>query len=128
MVRLTQERGTGILLITHNLGLVAESARRVLVMYAGKGVEEGPVRAIFENAGHPYTRGLLRSVPLPGQRRGPSRESLYEIKGIVPSLFHLPAGCAFHPRCTEAREICAREDPPWCALGEGHQAACWLWA
>jgi peptide/nickel transport system ATP-binding protein len=128
MYRLTQERGTGIMLITHNLGLVAESARRVLVMYAGRIVEEGPVQAIFEENGHPYTQGLLRSVPIPGSRRGKGRQPLNEIKGIVPSLSHLPEGCAFHPRCSAVKERCVHEDPPWCTLGEGHHAACWLFA
>ena len=128
MYRLTQQRGTGIILITHNLGLVAESAQRVVVMYAGKVVEEGPVRAIFEEAGHPYTQGLLRSVPIPGQRRERARPGLYEIKGIVPSLFDLPRGCAFHPRCSQAKDVCAQEDPPWVSLAGGHRTACWLFA
>jgi oligopeptide/dipeptide ABC transporter ATP-binding protein len=128
MYRLTQQRGTGIILITHNLGLVAESAQRVVVMYAGKVVEEGPVRAIFEEAGHPYTQGLLRSMPIPGQRRDRARPGLYEIKGIVPSLFDLPKGCAFHPRCPQVKAVCSQEDPPWIALAGGHHTACWLYA
>jgi peptide/nickel transport system ATP-binding protein len=128
MYRLTQERGTGIMLITHNLGLVAESARRVLVMYAGRIVEEGPVQAIFEGNGHPYTRGLLRSVPIPGSRRGRARQPLSEIKGIVPSLSNLPQGCAFHPRCEAVKERCVHEPPPRYEIGEGHHASCWLFA
>jgi len=128
MYRLTQQRGTGIILITHNLGLVAESAQRVVVMYAGKVVEEGPVRAIFEEAGHPYTQGLLRSVPIPGQRRDRTRPGLYEIKGIVPSLFDLPRGCPFHPRCPLAKDVCSQEDPPWVSLTGGRHTACWLYA
>jgi oligopeptide/dipeptide ABC transporter ATP-binding protein len=128
MYRLTQQRGTGIILITHNLGLVAESAQRVVVMYAGKVVEEGPVRSIFEEAGHPYTQGLLRSVPIPGQRRKRAGPGLHEIKGIVPSLFDLPRGCAFNPRCAKARDECAREDPPWISLTGDHHTACWLFA
>jgi len=128
MYRLTQEMGTAIMLITHNLGLVAESANRVLVMYAGKVVEEGPVRDIFENAGHPYTQGLLRSIPLPGEGRGKEHHQLYEMEGIVPSLTALPRGCAFHPRCPRAKEVCTQEEPPWCAIGPGHGMSCWLLA
>jgi oligopeptide/dipeptide ABC transporter ATP-binding protein len=128
MVKLTQEMRTAVILITHNLGLVAERAHRVVVMYASKVAEEGPVEAIFEDAKHPYTQGLLRSVPLPGKRRGEQREPLYEIKGIVPSLFDLPSGCAFHPRCGMWKDICMRENPPWQTLGPGHSVACWLYA
>jgi len=126
MCRLARELGTAIMFITHNLGLVAESADRVAVMYAGKVVEEGGVADIFENARHPYTRGLLRSVPLPGRRTGQGRGQLYEMAGLVPSLFDLPPGCAFHPRCPRRGEVCLREEPPWRAIGPGHWTACWL--
>jgi len=128
LFKLTEEIGTSIILITHNLGLVAESTRRVVVMYAGKVVEEGPAEAIFENAGHPYTQGILRSLPLPGQRRGRNRKPLDEIRGIVPSLFDLPAGCAFHPRCSQGKEICTQEEPSFYTAGEGHHVSCWLFA
>jgi len=129
MYKLTQEIGAAIILITHNLGLVAESANRVVVMYAGKIVEEGPVDAIFENARHPYTRGLLRSIPLPGRRRGQERHTLYEIKGLVPSLFNLPSGCAFHPRCAAKKKICRmEEEPPRITVSEGHHVSCWLFS
>jgi len=125
LYKLTQEIGAAILLITHNLGLVAESAQRVVVMYAGQVVEEGPVAAIFQNARHPYTQGLLRSVPLPGQRRGQQRQTLYEIKGIVPSLFDLPPGCAFYPRCPSPKTLCAAEEPRQVAISPGHYVSCW---
>jgi len=127
LYKLTQEIGTAIILITHNLGLVAEWARRVVVMYTGKIVEEGTVEQIFEKACHPYTRGLLRAVPLPGQSRRGQSQALYEIKGIVPSLLHLPAGCAFHPRCPEKKDICDREEPPQVMVEEEHSVSCWLY-
>jgi len=126
MCRLARELGTAIMFITHNLGLVAESADRVAVMYAGKVVEEGGVADIFERARHPYTQGLLRSVPLPGRRTGQGRGQLYEMSGLVPSLFDLPPGCAFHPRCPRRGEACLREEPPWREIGPGHRTACWL--
>ena len=126
LYKLTQEIGTAIILITHNLGLVAEWTRRVVVMYTGKIAEEGRVEQIFEDARHPYTRGLLRAVPLPGQSRRGQSQALYEIKGIVPNLLHLPPGCAFHPRCPEKKEICSREEPPRVTVDEEHHVSCWL--
>ncbi|HSR10093.1 MAG TPA: ABC transporter ATP-binding protein [Thermodesulfobacteriota bacterium] len=128
LYKLTQEIGTAIILITHNLGLVAEWTRRVVVMYTGKIAEQGKVEQIFEDARHPYTRGLLRAVPLPGMSRTGSSQALYEIKGIVPSLLNLPAGCAFHPRCPEKKEICSREEPPRIVVDEEHEVSCWLYS
>jgi len=128
MYTLTQEMKTAVMLITHNLGLVAERAQRVVVMYASKVVEEGSVKAIFEDAKHPYTHGLLRSIPLPGRRRGGNRLSLHEIKGIVPSLFDMPRGCAFHPRCGIRKDHCSEEVPPWLTIEPGHGVSCWLFA
>lgn len=125
MYRLTQERGTAIMLITHNLGIVAESARRVVVMYAGKVVESGPVKEVFESSTHPYTQGLLRSIPVPGHRKGRRGSSLYELGGIVPSLFALPAGCPFHPRCNQRKAVCSVEEPPWCEVDTEHGVLCW---
>jgi peptide/nickel transport system ATP-binding protein len=126
MYKLTQEQGTAIILITHNLGLVAESANRVMVMYAGKVVEEGPVEAIFDRPAHPYTQGLLRSVPVYGRQDGYGPEELYEIKGIVPNLSELPAGCSFHPRCQAAGDLCPRQEPAWKTIGPNHHVACWM--
>jgi oligopeptide/dipeptide ABC transporter ATP-binding protein len=126
--RLGRERGTAILLITHNLGLVAEYAQRVVVMYAGRVVEEGPVEAIFGNAAHPYTIGLLRSIPVPAETVDANRKPLYEMSGIVPSLFDMPAGCPFHPRCPVKKETCSREDPPWTSIGPGHHVLCLLFS
>ena len=126
MRRMNQKTGTAILFITHNLGVVAESADRVVVMYCGRVVEQGPVEAIFNRAAHPYTQGLLRSVPRPGADQG-GRQELYEMPGIVPSLFHLPSGCAFHPRCSAARPQCRQVQPPIRQLEAGHDTACWLY-
>jgi peptide/nickel transport system ATP-binding protein len=127
LYRLTQEMGTAVILITHSLGLVAERARRVIVMYASKVVEEGPVENIFRDARHPYTRGLLRSIPVPGGRCGEDRRPLHEIRGLVPSLLDLPPGCAFHPRCDARKDVCMKETPPWLTVGQGHSLACWLY-
>ncbi len=121
MQRLNERIGTAIMLITHNLGVVAESARRVVVMYCGRVMEQGAVRDIFDHAVHPYTRGLLESIPRPGGKE------LYEMKGIVPSLFDLPQGCPFHPRCPQALPRCAKEPPPWRELAPGHHVLCWLY-
>lgn len=128
MYRLTQEIGTAIILITHNLGLVAESANRVVVMYAGKVVEEGLTADVFEQAAHPYTQGLLKSIPLPGQKQGSKRQPLYEMTGIVPSLFELPTGCPFQPRCLEAMDVCRQQLPPWVDIDSHHRALCWLFS
>ncbi len=123
MHRLNQRIGTAIMLITHNLGVVAESARRVVVMYCGRVVEQGPVREIFEEAAHPYTQGLLKSIPKPG-----GQGKLFEMAGIVPNLFDLPQGCPFHPRCPQSRPECDQSPPPWREVRPGHFALCWLYA
>jgi oligopeptide transport system ATP-binding protein len=122
---LKTELSTAIILITHDLGVIAESAARVVVMYAGKVVEAADVIRIFETPLHPYTAGLLQSIPRIDQRKK-KRERLMEIKGVVPIPSHLPPGCAFHPRCPEAIEICAREAPQLKAAEDGHQVRCWL--
>jgi peptide/nickel transport system ATP-binding protein len=119
---LKREFGTAILLITHDLGVVAESCQRVVVMYAGCVVESGPVRAIFRNPSHPYTRALLQSIP----RLDEERRRLHQIPGNVPPPGPLRAGCAFHTRCAERLSRCATDRPPMVQLGDGHQAACWL--
>jgi oligopeptide/dipeptide ABC transporter ATP-binding protein len=110
-----------LLLITHDLGVIAEVADRVAVMYAGRIVEEGPVRAIFRTPAHPYTRGLLASIP-----HGRTGERLRAIEGVVPSLSALPPGCAFAPRCSERRPDCERAVPPDVVVAEGHRARCVL--
>jgi oligopeptide/dipeptide ABC transporter ATP-binding protein len=122
---LKAELSTAIILITHDLGVIAESAARVVVMYAGKVVEEADVIRIFEAPLHPYTAGLLQSIPRIDQRKT-KKERLVEIKGVVPTPSRLPSGCAFHPRCPEAMEICSREAPQLKAAADGHQVRCWL--
>jgi peptide/nickel transport system ATP-binding protein len=121
---LRREFGLTILLITHNIGVVAEVSDRVAVMYAARLAEIGDVRKIFADPKHPYTRGLLRSVPNIALDGG----ELYKMEGAPPSLLHPPAGCRFHPRCPAVMEICRRENPPLEDVGEDHQAACWLYA
>jgi oligopeptide/dipeptide ABC transporter ATP-binding protein len=118
---LQRRTGVALLFITHNLGIVAKMCDRVAVMYAGKIVEQGPVREIFLRPRHPYTKALLSSIPKIG-----SKEPLYAIPGQPPDLATLPSGCAFHPRCPSAMERCATDEPTAFALGERHEARCWL--
>ncbi|MAY79869.1 MAG: peptide ABC transporter ATP-binding protein [Deltaproteobacteria bacterium] len=116
---------TAVILITHDLGVVAESADRVIVMYAGRKVEEASVGELFANPKHPYTRGLLASVPRLGTLEGDSvPKRLTEIPGIVPALTQLPVGCSFAPRCAFADEACGAQ-PEYADLGDGHFSACW---
>jgi peptide/nickel transport system ATP-binding protein len=123
---LARETGASIILITHDLGVVAEMAQRVVVMYAGRKVEEAPVEALFARPRHPYTRGLLGSMPHLGDSvRGEDRKRLVEIPGMVPSLKDEQPGCLFAPRCPNAIARCSHEAPPLSAHGPGHWAACW---
>ncbi|PZN06662.1 MAG: dipeptide ABC transporter ATP-binding protein DppD, partial [Bacillota bacterium] len=122
MRRLKEELGMAILLITHDLGVVAEMAERVVVMYAGRVVEEGDVYSVFRNPVHPYTEGLLRSIP----RLDEDRERLPAIEGTVPSPGQMPRGCPFHPRCPYATDTCREVEPRLEQLGEGRYAACHL--
>ncbi|WP_127532559.1 ABC transporter ATP-binding protein [Paenibacillus kobensis] len=121
---LQRDLGMSILLITHDMGVAAQMADRIAVMYAGVIVEDGPAQDLFEHPAHPYTMGLLRSVPsMDGERE----ESLYTIPGTVPSLHQLPQGCRFHPRCQSAMARCAVESPPLEGVGPDHKTACWLY-
>jgi oligopeptide/dipeptide ABC transporter ATP-binding protein len=129
LIRDQQDRlGTAVLLITHDMGVVAENADRVVVMYAGRKVEEAPVAELFNNPAHPYTRGLLGSLPRLDEaaHAGAERPRLTEIKGMVPSLLKMPQGCRFAPRCGLADARCHRDSPP---LSEhrnpDHLVACW---
>ena len=126
MADLQERFATAILLITHDLGVVAETADRVAVMYAGRIVELGSVFDLFEHPLHPYTRGLLNAIPhldhLQGERH---RERLNEIPGIVPPLTRLPPGCRFAPRCAHADDRCRQEYPPFEPESEAHWVACW---
>jgi peptide/nickel transport system ATP-binding protein len=125
--KLRAELGTAVILITHDLGVVAETAERVIVMYAGRKVEEAPVDDLFAHPMHPYTRGLISSIPrLAAMRREKARaERLQEIPGIVPALSNLPRGCSFAPRCAFASDTCRRDYPAYEAKRPGHWAACW---
>jgi peptide/nickel transport system ATP-binding protein len=125
IVELQKELGTGLILITHDLGVVAQTAQRVIVMYAGKKVEEASVEALFENPRHPYTRGLMASMPAVATFGSNSDARLVEIPGMVPSLTNLPPGCAFAPRCALAIDRCRAEYPPLQDWGGDHLAACW---
>src|SRR5438128_3839130 len=122
---LQKELGTGLILITHDLGVVAQTAQRVIVMYAGRKVEEASVDDLFADPRHPYTRGLMASMPAVISLGARTDVRLTEIPGMVPSLTNLPAGCAFAPRCTMAIDRCRVEYPPLEAFGENHLAACW---
>lgn len=122
MLRLKNETGTAILLITHDLGVVAEVCDRVAVMYAGLVVEQARVDEIFNKPAHPYTEGLMASIP----SRGRPGTDLRAINGLVPDLISLPEGCRFHPRCPRAESICRVEPPVLTDLGHGHLAACHL--
>ena len=128
IVELQREFGAAVILITHDLGVVAETARRVIVMYAGRKVEEAEVGDLFARPMHPYTVGLMASIPRLDLLRGADRvatDRLQEIPGIVPPLFALPEGCAFAPRCPKADDLCRRERPHYEQKQPGHWAACW---
>ena len=123
--RLQAGRGMAVMLITHDLGVVAESCDAVVVMYAGRVVEQAPVRALFSRPAHPYTAGLLRSIPsFHAVEAGEGRQRLKTIPGMVPSLRRLPVGCRFRDRCERALEVCARVDPPLELKRDGQYAAC----
>jgi peptide/nickel transport system ATP-binding protein len=128
IVELQRALGTAVILITHDLGVVAETAQRVIVMYAGRKVEEATVEELFARPLHPYTRGLLASIPRLGLIRGEvdgAAARLYEIPGMVPALSNLPEGCVFAPRCALADERCRAHYPAYEEKQPGHWAACW---
>lgn len=122
MENLKQKTGTSILFITHDLGVVAEVCDDVVVMYSGRVVEKGDVRSIFANPSHPYTRGLLASIP----KLGECAEELESIPGNVPNPKYMPQGCKFAPRCSCAFDKCREEEPGFYDVGEGHMSRCWL--
>ncbi|MCV3736928.1 ABC transporter ATP-binding protein [Rhizobium sp. TRM96647] len=129
MQKLQRERSMGMLFVTHNLGVVAEIAHRVVVMYAGRIVETGAVAEVFRKPRHPYTMGLLNSMPRLGKATAMKRsgEKLPAISGMVPSLAELPAGCAFAPRCPFAIDACRTAVPELAAVDEGHGSRCIRW-
>jgi oligopeptide/dipeptide ABC transporter ATP-binding protein len=119
------EFGVSILMITHNIALVAQIADRLAVMYAGRVVEIGPIHEIFDDPKHPYTQGLLQSIPT---IKLDEREELYKMPGEPPNLTHPPSGCRFHPRCTKAMPICSKIQPDLKPIGEGGRLVdCWLY-
>ncbi len=120
---LSRELRAAVMLITHNMALVASLCNRVIVMYAGRVVEEGPTRAIFKNPQHPYTWSLLRSMPRVDEVE---KERLISIKGLPPDLGRLPAGCKFHPRCKFRIDRCFTEEPTLDEVGPGQVARCWV--
>jgi oligopeptide/dipeptide ABC transporter ATP-binding protein len=117
---LQMEFGMGLIMVTHDLGVIAETVDRVVVMYGGRVMEEGPVQAIFDAPAHPYTQALLRSIP----GKTPGRQRLIEISGASPNPINPPAGCPFHPRCSVADAKC-KETPDFAPIGNGRNAACW---
>jgi peptide/nickel transport system ATP-binding protein len=125
ILELQKELGMGLILITHDLGVVAQTAQRVIVMYAGRKVEEADVETLFANPKHPYTRGLMASIPGVPAAGAKANARLVEIPGMVPSLTRLPKGCAFAPRCELAIARCREEYPPLETQGDDHLAACW---
>jgi len=125
MAKLKKDLGMAILLITHDLGIVAETAQRVIVMYAGKIVEEAEVHDLFGRPEHPYTRGLLHSIPR-FDRAEKEERKLAAIPGVVPNMLHLPKGCRFSPRCKHAMDICKEEEPPIFKTEPDHKVRCWL--
>jgi oligopeptide/dipeptide ABC transporter ATP-binding protein len=122
MNKLKEETGASILFITHDLGVIAEMAQKVAVMYAGKIMEEADVDTLFAEPKHPYTIGLMNSIPILGI--GKTQRRLSTIAGVVPSLFKLPEGCLFHERCSVVQEECGQWEPPMIDLGNAHFVRC----
>jgi oligopeptide/dipeptide ABC transporter ATP-binding protein len=120
---LNRELGTAIILISHNVAVISSLCTRVMVMYAGRVVESGPTRQVFDHPEHPYTWSLLRSVPRVDERR---HERLISIQGMPPDLARLPSGCTFHPRCQFKVERCMREEPPLAEVAADQEARCWV--
>ncbi|CAM5268719.1 ABC transporter ATP-binding protein [Streptomyces spiroverticillatus] len=123
LAELQRELNMGLILITHDLGVVADVADKIAVMYAGRIVETAPVKEIYANPAHPYTKGLLESIPRLDQKG----QELYAIKGLPPNLLNIPPGCAFNPRCPMAQDICRSKVPPLFDVAEGRQSACHFW-
>lgn len=119
--RLCREHGTAVMLVTHDMGVIAQTADRIAVMYAGRQVETGPARTVLKSPRHPYTRGLVAAIPSMRRRR----DWLAQIDGAMPRPGALPAGCAFHPRCPDRMETCTSSRPELAAAGP-HRTACWL--
>jgi peptide/nickel transport system ATP-binding protein len=126
MLGLQEEVGMAILIITHDLGVIAEVSDEVVVMYAGQVVEYASIETLFLQPRHPYTLGLMTSIPQLGRKFREGKARLKEIPGLVPNLIRLPPGCLFQPRCPMAFAACTKERPPLFSLDEGHGVRCWL--
>lgn len=124
MLQLNEKLDTALILITHDLGVIAETVDDVIVMYAGHIVERAPVKSLFSDPKHPYTEGLLASIP----KLEEERETLHQIPGTVPSLADMPLGCRFCTRCPEACEVCKNEVPPEISIGGGREVKCWKYS
>ncbi|WP_431985462.1 oligopeptide/dipeptide ABC transporter ATP-binding protein, partial [Streptomyces qinglanensis] len=120
---LQREYNMGLILITHDLGVVADVADKIAVMYAGRIVETAPVKELYRAPAHPYTKGLLESIP----RLDRKGQELYAIQGLPPNMARVPEGCAFHPRCPAARDICRTELPPLAEVDDARGSACHFW-
>ena len=125
--KLQADLGMSVIFITHDLGVVAHTAKRVLVMYVGRVLEEASAAELFADPMHPYTIGLMGSIPRTGRKKGEEKGNLQEIKGIVPSLLDLPAGCKFSERCPRAMDICREREPELIPVGQGRSCRCWLY-
>ena len=125
---LKQKNNMAVILITHDLGVVAQAAQKVAVMYAGKIVESSAVEVIFTNPLHPYTRGLLESIPARCMKSSEREDHLKTIPGSVPSLYDLVPGCRFHDRCPYAEEVCWQTEPPLLEIETGHLVSCWKYS
>jgi oligopeptide transport system ATP-binding protein len=124
MGQLREELGTAIVIISHDLGVIAETADRVAVMYTGQIMESADTLSLFATPLHPYTRGLMKAIP--SLVAGAGQTELYEIAGVVPSLSDLPTGCPFNPRCPQVDAICCQEKPGLREVADGHRVACWM--
>jgi oligopeptide/dipeptide ABC transporter ATP-binding protein len=120
---LQRQTNSAIILITHDLASVAQICQRVMVMYAGRIVEKAPIKTFYKNPAHPYSRGLIKSLPVLGRKV----DQLYSIKGQPPGLLNLPPGCRFAPRCEQVKDICRQDYPPEVDIEEGHRVSCWLY-
>lgn len=123
LAELQRELRMGLILITHDLGVVADVADKIAVMYAGRIVETAPVREIYKAPAHPYTKGLLESIPRLDQKG----QELYAIKGLPPNLMRIPPGCAFNPRCPMAQDVCRADVPPLFEVSPTRRSACYFW-
>ncbi|WP_300460694.1 ABC transporter ATP-binding protein [Desulfobacula sp.] len=126
MMVLQEEYGMALMMITHDLGVISEVSDHVLVMYAGQVMEYASADIVFETPRHPYTKGILRSVPRLGKKFTEGKKPLYEIPGMVPSLHNLPDGCLFEPRCMVSKPVCKKEKPPLFSLKNKVKCRCWL--